>query len=439
MKIVRTVAELRDLVRQARARGTVGLVPTMGALHAGHVSLVRASVEETDFTVVSVFVNPRQFGDAGDLQAYPRTEAADAAIAAEAGADVVFVPDVAEVYPDGFVTEVRTGGPLTETLEGAHRGPEHFHGVTTVVTKLLNMVGPDVAFFGAKDAQQVLVVKRLVRDLNLPVRIEVGETVREPDGLALSSRNVRLTPDDRRQAVAIPRALRAAEAALREGETDAAALVGVATAVLANAAIDAEYVAVVDPETLVPRERVEAPSLLAVAAPVGPVRLIDNLMLAPVAAAPAPAPAPAVPRRRAVAPTRTMLKSKIHRATVTDSDLHYVGSITIDPELLEAADILPHEQVAVVDVDNGERFETYTIEGERGSGEVKVNGAAARLVHRGDTVIVISYASYDAAALATYEPVVVHVERGTNRIVDVDAAVATLLTETTRPTGDPVA
>lgn len=438
MKIVRTVAELRDLVRQARVRGTVGLVPTMGALHAGHVSLVRASVEQTDFTVVSVFVNPRQFGDAGDLQAYPRTEAADAAIAAEAGADVVFVPDVAEVYPDGFVTEVRTAGPLTETLEGAHRGPEHFHGVTTVVTKLLNMVGPDVAFFGAKDAQQVLVVKRLVRDLNLPVRIEVGDTIREPDGLALSSRNVRLTPDDRRQAVAIPRALRAAEAALREGETDARTLVGVASAVLAGAGIAPEYVAIVDPETLVPRERVEAPSLLAVTAPVGPVRLIDNLMLAPVAAAPA-APRTAAPRRRAVAPTRTMLKSKIHRATVTDSDLHYVGSITVDPELLEAADILPHEQVAVVNVDNGERFETYTIEGERGSGEVKVNGAAARLVHRGDTVIVISYASYDAAALATYEPVVVHVERGTNRIVDVDAAVATLLTETARPAGDPVA
>ncbi|MGX6449882.1 pantoate--beta-alanine ligase, partial [Patulibacter sp. S7RM1-6] len=286
MKIVRTVAELRDLVRQARARGTVGLVPTMGALHAGHVSLVRASVEQTDFTVVSVFVNPRQFGDAGDLDAYPRTEAADAAIAAEAGADVVFVPGVDEVYPDGFVTEVRTGGPLTETLEGAHRGPEHFHGVTTVVTKLLNMVGPDVAFFGAKDAQQVLVVKRLVRDLNLPVRIEVGETVREPDGLALSSRNVRLSPDDRRQAVAIPRALRAAEAALREGETDARALVGVASAVLAGAGIAPEYVAIVDPDTLVPRPRVDAPSLLAVAAPVGPVRLIDNLMLAPVAAAP---------------------------------------------------------------------------------------------------------------------------------------------------------
>ncbi|WP_320669850.1 aspartate 1-decarboxylase [Patulibacter defluvii] len=131
---------------------------------------------------------------------------------------------------------------------------------------------------------------------------------------------------------------------------------------------------------------------------------------------------------------RTMLKSKIHRATVTDCDLHYVGSITIDPDLLEAADILPHEQVAVVDVDNGQRFETYTIEGERGSGEVKVNGAAARLVHRGDTIIVISYAQYDRAELAEYEPVVVHVEHGSNRIIDVDAAVATLLTETSRPT-----
>jgi len=136
---------------------------------------------------------------------------------------------------------------------------------------------------------------------------------------------------------------------------------------------------------------------------------------------------------------RTMLKSKIHRATITDSDLHYVGSITIDPDLLEAADILPHEQVAVVDVDNGQRFETYTIEGERGSGEVKVNGAAARLVHTGDTIIVISYAQYDRAELAEYEPVVVHVERGTNRIIDVDAAVSTLLTETARVTSAPAA
>lgn len=282
MKIVRTVAELREHVGAVRrAGGTVGLVPTMGALHRGHVSLIAASAQRTDSTVVSLFVNPRQFGDPGDLAGYPRTEEADAAKAAEAGADVLFAPGVDEVYPDGYGAEVRLTGPLTATLEGAHRGPEHFHGVTTVVTKLFNMVGPDVAFFGAKDAQQVLVVRRLVRDLNLPVEIVVGETIREDDGLALSSRNVRLSPTDREQALAIPRALRAAEAALAEGETDAAALTALVGRVLSRAALLPEYVAVVDPESLEPRATVDAPSLLALAVPVGPVRLIDNAVLVP--------------------------------------------------------------------------------------------------------------------------------------------------------------
>jgi pantoate--beta-alanine ligase len=282
MKIVRTVAELREHVRAVRrSGGTVGLVPTMGALHPGHVSLIAASAQRTDSTVVSLFVNPRQFGDMGDLAGYPRTEEADAAKAAEAGADVLFAPGVDEVYPDGYSAEVRISGPLTETLEGAHRGPEHFHGVTTVVTKLLNMVGPDVAFFGAKDAQQVLVVRRLVRDLNLPVEIVVGETVREPDGLALSSRNVRLSPTDRVQALAIPRALEAASAALAAGETDAEALADVVRRILSRAALLPEYVAVVDPDTLEPRTTVDAASLLALAVPVGPVRLIDNVVLVP--------------------------------------------------------------------------------------------------------------------------------------------------------------
>lgn len=283
MKIVRTVAELREHVRAVRrAGGTVGLVPTMGALHPGHVSLIAASAQRTTSTVVSLFVNPRQFGDMGDLAGYPRTEEADAAKAAEAGADVLFAPGVDEVYPDGYSAEVRISGPLTETLEGAHRGPEHFHGVTTVVTKLFNMVGPDVAFFGAKDAQQVLVVRRLVRDLNLPVEIVVGETIREPDGLALSSRNVRLSATDREQALAIPRGLEAATAALAAGETDAEALADIVRRILSRAALLAEYVAVVDPDTLQPRTTVDAPSLLAVAVPVGPVRLIDNVVLAPV-------------------------------------------------------------------------------------------------------------------------------------------------------------
>jgi pantoate--beta-alanine ligase len=289
VRTIRTVAELRTHLRSSRRAGrTVGLVPTMGALHDGHLALIAAAREAADEVVVSLFVNPTQFNDAGDLDAYPRTEADDAVAAADAGAHVLFAPPVAEVYPDGFASEVRVGGPLTERLEGAHRGAGHFHGVTTVVTKLLNMVGPDVAVFGAKDAQQVLVVRRLVRDLDVPVRIEVVPTVREPDGLARSSRNVRLRPEDRAVAVAIPRALDAASSLLADGERDAAAVRAAAERVLDDAGLRPEYVALADPATLAEREGAlpVGPSLLAVAVPVGPVRLIDNveLVVAPSAA-----------------------------------------------------------------------------------------------------------------------------------------------------------
>src|SRR3954464_13782831 len=192
MRTIRTIGEMRAWLGNVRAEGrSVGLVPTMGAFHAGHHSLMRVAREDQDSVVVSLFVNPAQFDDSRDLAAYPRTEANDAAEAAELGVDVLFAPPVSEVYPDGFATTVQVTG-LSEVFEGAGRGPEHFTGVCTVVNKLLNIVGPDVAYFGQKDAQQVAVVKRMVRDLDMPVRIEVLSTVREPDGLALSSRNVRL-------------------------------------------------------------------------------------------------------------------------------------------------------------------------------------------------------------------------------------------------------
>lgn len=290
MRVVRSVADLRDFVGQARRAGcTVGLVPTMGALHAGHRSLITASTERGEggrahITIVSSFVNPRQFGDAGDLAAYPSTEAEDIEMAEEAGAQVLFLPRVEDVYPAGFCTEVRVSGDLTSRLEGAYRGAEHFHGVTTVVTKLLNMVQPDVAFFGAKDAQQALVVQRLVTDLDLPVEICVRPTVRETDGLAMSSRNVRLSEDERAQAVAIPTALSAAAAAAFSGERDVATIIAAATAELAEAGLTAEYLTVVDPDTLQDRAVLDGRSLLAIAVPVGPVRLIDNLVLEPTAA-----------------------------------------------------------------------------------------------------------------------------------------------------------
>jgi pantoate--beta-alanine ligase len=282
MRTLHTVVELRAALAMPRRGGkTIALVPTMGYLHEGHLSLIAAARAEADVVVVSLFVNPTQFDDASDLDAYPRDEARDAALAAEAGADILFAPPVAEVYPRGFATEVRVSGPLTEALEGAHRGAAHFHGVTTVVTKLLNMVGPDVAFFGQKDAQQALVIRRLATDLDLPTRIEVAPTIREDDGLARSSRNVRLAGDDRRRALALSRALRAAEQALAAGTRDGAALTTVARAAMDDFDVEPEYLALVDPEDLRPVATVDQDTLLAVAARIGQVRLIDNTILSP--------------------------------------------------------------------------------------------------------------------------------------------------------------
>ena len=279
MKTVRTVADLRAELRPARrAERIIGLVPTMGALHEGHLSLIRHARATCDDVVVSLFVNPAQFNEAADLAAYPRDEARDGALAAEAGADWLFAPDLAEVYPPGFATTVHVGG-LTETLEGVHRGVGHFDGVTTVVIKLLNMVGPDVAFFGQKDAQQALVIRRLVRDLDLPVRIEVRPTVREPDGLALSSRNVHLRGADRERALALREALAAAEASLGAGERDADVLRAAALAAMRGRGVEPDYLELVRTDDLSPVSRVDGEVLVAVAASVGSTRLIDNTIL----------------------------------------------------------------------------------------------------------------------------------------------------------------
>jgi pantoate--beta-alanine ligase len=250
----------------------------MGALHEGHLSLVRHARATCDEVVVSLFVNPAQFDDAGDLAAYPRDAERDAALAAEAGADLLFAPSPDEVYPPGFATTVHVEG-LTATLEGAHRGIAHFDGVTTVVTKLLNMVAPDVAFFGQKDAQQALVLGRLVRDLDLPVRIEVRPTVREHDGLALSSRNVHLEGADRERALALRDALRAAEAAVQSGERDAGALRETALRAMHEHGVEPDYLELVSTDDLSPVARVDGQALLAVAARVGTTRLIDNTIL----------------------------------------------------------------------------------------------------------------------------------------------------------------
>ncbi|MXS74076.1 pantoate--beta-alanine ligase [Microbacterium sp. CSI-V] len=277
-RIVRTVAELRAVLAPRRADG-VGFVPTMGALHEGHLSLLRAARNANGTVVLSIFVNPTQFGEAADLNAYPRTEAADVALAAEAGVDVVFAPSVAEMYPSGFATTVSVGGAITGTLEGAERGRSHFDGVATVVAKLLLAVQPDRAYFGAKDAQQVVVVRRMVADLGIPVEIVTRPTSRDADGLARSSRNTRLSPDDRAIAAAIPRALRAAQDAFADGIRDPHVLTATVRAELDG--LDPEYVEIVDADSLDPIDEVERPALLALAVRVGPVRLIDNVVLAP--------------------------------------------------------------------------------------------------------------------------------------------------------------
>ena len=258
MRTIRTVRELRAHLE--RARGNVGLVPTMGALHAGHESLIRAARGENDVVVVSLFVNPAQFNDPRDLEAYPRDERRDGEIAERAGADVLFAPAQDEVYRAGASTKVIVDG-LGEVFEGAHRGPGHFAGVCTVVAKLFNMVQPDRAYFGQKDAQQVAVLQRMVADLDFPLEIRVQPTVRDPDGLALSSRNARLSPEERQRALAINAALQAAAPGGLEAWE----------AVLAENGIQHEYFAAVDPGTF------ETPGdLIVIAATIGTTRLIDN-------------------------------------------------------------------------------------------------------------------------------------------------------------------
>ena len=280
--VVRTVSELRAQVGRARAAGRgVALVPTMGSLHAGHLSLIEAACERADFVVMSLFVNPAQFRAGEDLDSYPRDEERDRELAEAAGADLVFAPAAEAVYPSGFATHVEVAG-LTDVLCGdpARRGREHFRGVTTVVAKLLNMTAPDIVLFGQKDAQQAVVVRRMVRDLDFDVEVIACPTVREPDGLALSSRNAYLSDEERERATALSRALReAAEQAQAGAGADAA--LGAARAVLGKAGIEPEYLEARYADDLAPAQTFNGrPVLLAVAARVGRARLIDNVVVA---------------------------------------------------------------------------------------------------------------------------------------------------------------
>jgi pantoate--beta-alanine ligase len=284
MRVIESLDHLAVERQLWRAAGhTVGFVPTMGYLHAGHLALVQRARAQNDRVVASIFVNPAQFGPSEDLASYPRNLPGDLALLEGAGVDVVFVPMADHVYPAGFATYVVPGGPVAERLEAASR-PTHFRGVATMVAKLFNLVQPDIAYFGQKDAQQLAVLRQMVRDLNMPVRLAPVSIVREPDGLAMSSRNAYLGPEDRAAATVLRRALEASRARFDAGPTADPSVIAHAIATLRDvieteprAALD--YADVCHPDTFVPLDIACAPALLAVAARVGSARLIDNYLL----------------------------------------------------------------------------------------------------------------------------------------------------------------
>lgn len=280
MEIISRRQRMFSIARKLRRENkTIGFVPTMGALHEGHLALIREARQMSDAVIVSIFVNPAQFNDKGDLERYPRDLAADAALLAEHGVDHIFAPEAGEIYPEGFSSYVYVEG-LSETLEGASR-PGHFRGVATVVTILLNTVRPDLAFFGEKDAQQLAIVRRLNRDLGFESEIVPVPTVREESGLAMSSRNALLTPEEHEKASIIFQALRDAKIAFREGERSASKLVEmVQNKIGAEPLANVDYIAVIDSATLEPLEKIgDSEALIAVAVKFGKVRLIDNVIL----------------------------------------------------------------------------------------------------------------------------------------------------------------
>ena len=279
MNVCGTVEETRSFSRAARAAGkTIGFVPTMGALHEGHLSLVRAARAQSDVVVVSVFVNPTQFGPNEDFSKYPRNLERDRELLEQEKIDLLFAPSVHEIYGEAPLTYVTVEG-LSEKLDGISR-PGHFRGVTTVVSKLFNIIEPDLAFFGQKDAAQVAIIRRMVREMKIPVEIVACPIVREPDGLAMSSRNTYLNAEERKRALVLRQSLMAVEEAFKGGERRASHLIDSALRVFANKpSVRLDYFQIVDPETLERVEAVSGPTLVAVAAYVGATRLIDNLVL----------------------------------------------------------------------------------------------------------------------------------------------------------------
>ena len=356
MKIVKTISEVRAAVKAWRAEGlSVGLVPTMGFLHEGHKSLIDRAVKENDRVVVSDFVNPTQFGPTEDLASYPRDLERDATLCENAGAALLFNPEPSEMYAEDACTFVDMSG-LTGELCGKSR-PIHFRGVCTVVSKLFHIVAPDRAYFGQKDAQQLSVIRRMVRDLNFDIEIIGCPIVREADGLAKSSRNTYLNAEERKAALVLSQAVKLGQKLAADGEASADAITTAMKELIEKeplARID--YVKAVDAVSVEPVSKMQPPVLVAMAV------------------------------------------------------LDYVGSITVDSDLLAAAGILEYEKVQIVDINNGERFETYTIAGEAGSGMICLNGAAARCVQKGDKIILMCYCQMTPEEAAVNPPKVVFVD-----------------------------
>jgi pantoate--beta-alanine ligase len=279
MVIIRTIKRLRQVLGQYRRKGeAVGFVPTMGALHSGHMSLIRAARRENDKVVVSIFVNPTQFGPAEDYQRYPRTFRQDALSCRREGVDIIFVPEAKEMFPAGYKTFV-TVEDLSQLMCGRFR-PGHFRGVATVVAKLFNIVQPDIAYFGQKDAQQAVVIRKMVDDLNLPIKMRVLPTMREKDGLAMSSRNTCLSAQERRDALVLFRALQLAKLLIQHGQKDAARIIQrMKELIRKKKSAKIDYAAIVDANTLVPLRKITAKCLIALAVRVGKTRLIDNILI----------------------------------------------------------------------------------------------------------------------------------------------------------------
>ena len=279
MDILKTIDQVREAVQNARAESKkIGFVPTMGALHQGHVSLMETAKAKCDFVIVSIFVNPTQFGPGEDLDKYPRNLEGDAEKCQQAGVDVIFAPEVCQMYPDKLISWVEVEGPTANLCGRSRQG--HFRGVTTVCAKLFNIVLPDIAFFGQKDAQQTIVIKRMVKDLNIPLTIEVCPTIREKSGLAISSRNKYLSQDEKEQAALIYASLRKCEQLVKEGATSSEKLIEAIIAKLAESpCIKVEYISIVDTDTVEDVNRITEHALVAIAVKLGNTRLIDNIIL----------------------------------------------------------------------------------------------------------------------------------------------------------------